>query len=508
MAVGGGRGVGRFTRLGIGVNLLTMTAGAVAVFVLAFLLSSTPGLWKRIDLTSHERNALAPQTLRVLETLPGEIEVSTFLKAEGIYADIVDGLDILLFRLLRQYNYFSGGKVTHRRYRVDENYGAARSRLQELEIKDDNNLVVVRAVGRPGRPKVLKLFPEVALITPARQAVTGQVFAPQLDHFRGEEALNSAILLVTAEKKPAIGFLAKHGEYPLGEQAKNEGLHQFAEALRGYGYEPAEVDLRESLKGLAELAVLVVLGPTSALPAEEWKTIRDYMDGGGRLLHALHPAFDASADSDFGRLLPEWGLEARLGVVREAVAGQVGIEECRNIVVLEGLSDLHPITRDLRRLSMGVGFPDPRGLEILPGRIPRGVTVMELASTGLQAWDDLHGGRFLYPDPGLEPVGRRVVAVAAEKELPDAKGRGRLVLLGTPKMACNYYFPQTRDFMLNSVSWLASRENLASVAPKPPDQSALPWSEVRRRFYFWVCVLIVPGTVLAAGVVMWFVRRR
>lgn len=511
------RGMGRFTRWGIGANLALMIVLALAGLILVNLIARLPGIWTRVDLTAHRQNELSPQTEKILQSLQGEVQVISFLKGGGRYAELLQTIDVSLWRLMKQYRYASDGKVVHENYKLDFDYATARSKLQELDIKEEDNFVVVRAPWNKQKPRVLRTLGDIATIRWPKRMPTGEEQPPAIDQFRAEEAINGAILAVTDEKKPRIGFLEGHGEPSIGDQNGRQGLYQFAEDLRKVGYDALGVNLAASPKALEGLAALVVAGPISSVDAGEAKLLREYFDAGGRLLLLLNSGSQAFEGSELSVLMQEWGIRARPGLVREPWGGQVGLPECSRIQVLDGLSDLHKITREIRRLGLRVAFQDSRGLEIAK-EIGEGFTIMELASTGLWAWEDQLNGRPWFQDPGLEPSGRRVLAYALDRE-PAAEGAGsrkrfRSVVVGTHLLASNYFFLDSSqsgagaDFLRNAIAWLVERENLISIAPKPAEQRYFRWTPQRESLFFWLCLFLLPGACLGAGLVVWWRRRR
>lgn len=517
MAVGA-KGVGRFTRLGIGANLALMCALAIAALVLVNAAARLPGVWLRADLTSHARNELSPQTEKILAALPGEVEVLTFSKPEGRYGGLISEIDLALWRLLKQYRYASNGKIVHESYRLDQDYASARTKLQELEIKEEDNLVVVRALGSKQKPRILRTLGDIASIRWPKRMPTGEEQPPAIDQFRGEEALNGAILSVTQEKKPRIGFLEGHGEPSIADQTSPQGLFSFAEDLRKLGFEPGAVNFSGGAKGLQGLELLVIVGARAALDPNEGAILREYCDGGGRLFILMNPASRPEDDGELGRLLREWGLNPRGGVVREPLGGQMGLPECARLQVLDGLSSFHRITRDLRQAGMRVAFQDSRSFDI-GKNIGEGFTLLELASSGLWAWEDQPNGKPLVQDSGLEPSGRRVLAYALEREPIAKEGGGerqrfRAVVVGTISQAINYFQASPAlngagaDFLRNAVSWLIERENLVSISPKPPEQRYFQWNRNKETLFFWFCLFLLPGVCLGAGLLVWFLRRR
>jgi ABC-type uncharacterized transport system involved in gliding motility auxiliary subunit len=165
--------------------------------------------------------------------------------------------------------------------------------------------------------------------------------------------------------------------------------------------------------------------------------------------------------------------------------------------------ETHPITRDLAGIT--TLFPLTRS--VTPAAPPpAGVNVQPLAKTSAQSWGEtdrasLQQGQ-VKPDT-QDPKGPLTVAVVATKD------KARIVVYGTSSLAANQFLnlQGNRDFFLNTVSWLAEEEDLISIRPKPARQTPMFLSSQQAQLAFLIPVVILPGLVLAGGIVA-VVRRR
>ena len=100
------------------------------------------------------------------------------------------------------------------------------------------------------------------------------------------------------------------------------------------------------------------------------------------------------------------------------------------------------------------------------------------------------------PDPE-DPKGPLTVAAVATKD------KARIVVYGTATLASNQglNLQGNRDFFLNTVSWLAEEEDQISIRPKDPRQTPVFLNANQAQLVFLLPVVVVPGLVLAGGVV-------
>jgi ABC-type uncharacterized transport system involved in gliding motility auxiliary subunit len=64
-------------------------------------------------------------------------------------------------------------------------------------------------------------------------------------------------------------------------------------------------------------------------------------------------------------------------------------------------------------------------------------------------------------------------------------------------------------FLINCLNWLQDKDNTIYIAPKTPEeQKTLSMTSGQSFAYAIICVLVLPGLILAAGFYVWLVRRR
>jgi ABC-type uncharacterized transport system involved in gliding motility auxiliary subunit len=186
-------------------------------------------------------------------------------------------------------------------------------------------------------------------------------------------------------------------------------------------------------------------------------------------------------------------------------------------------------------------FPLTRSVE--PAKAPpKGINVQALARTSAQSWGEtdrvaLQRGE-AKPDP-QDRKGPLAVATVATIDPPatppkdagaggkaegkaDAIGKAegpeeekkptkaRVVVLGTASIASNYYLGAqgNRDFFLNVISWLAEEEGLLSIRAKDNKAAPIILTGSQSQLVFWLPVVVLPGALVASGILVMARRRR
>ena len=114
-------------------------------------------------------------------------------------------------------------------------------------------------------------------------------------------------------------------------------------------------------------------------------------------------------------------------------------------------------------------------------------------------------------DPKKGVKGPLVLAAAGTYTTGKPAGNGRFVVFGSSLWIANNFLGSrqvaNRDLALNTFNWLTSDEDLISIRPKEPEDRRLNISGNRMNMIFWWSVVLLPLTVVGAGLMVWFRRR-
>jgi len=469
-----------------GASALLLIALALGIVVAANALSLRHS--KRWDLTENKRNSLSPLTIKVLQGLPGPVEAIAFFRSDMPNKRTAEDL-------LKQYATFSNGKFTWRVEDPDRAPGVAR----RYGVENYGTVVLERAVKGDA-----KVEPKSEKVLDAE-----------------EERLTNGLVKLTREGKRIVYVIKGHGEADIAN-TERVGLSQAKEQLEKANYEVKDLLLARDANVPDDAAVVVLAGPRTDLLAPELQAIDAYIGRGGKVLFMVSPF----TTDGLAKHLARYGFSVGDDVILEQnPVGQLfGVgPEVPVVTQYEG----HAITRDLG--GMMTLFPVTRSVE--PAKdAPKGVSVQALAKTSTQSWGETDKGVFQGRPARLDTGERRgplgVAAVATIDAAPPAPApaaaapsapaaekkatKARIVVLGTPSLAINYYLGAqgNRDFFLNVVSWLAEEEDLLSIRPRDTRSSPVFLTAAQQRAVFLLPVVVLPALVFIAGISAVVSRRR
>lgn len=532
-----------------GVTALLLLGVVVGVNYLADRRNTT---W---DTTAGGRFTLAPQTLRILESLDREVRL-VVLDQPRAAARTVE-----LFEQYADRSEWIDWEV------IDQEAEPARARAY-------------RAAAEAGIP-----FGTVVVASGDRQE---RVAAPQ------EQDLTNAIVRLLRDETKKIYFTTGHRERSLDESGAG-GLSAIRSRLEEANYAVAELSLLETAASGAitlpeDAAAVVVPGPERDLLPAEAEALADHLRSGGKAMLLLDPPGPEAAD-DRTRLLDlagEFGVTPAGDVVIDASGvGQLfgfGVE-----APLAGSYGFHSITRGFE--TVATVFPLAQSL-IAPelGDRPEGLTLSELVQTSDASWgerdaDELESGEVIADDEDREgpltlawavriaregaggtaapgeptaaepPAGDDGGGVApappegspapaaepGEEETAGERGDsggegsdeppnsreaesgetdsgdpappdsdGRLVVVGDTDFIANDLALSplgNADLFLNMVHWLTEDENLIAIRARDPEDRRITMTAGQLRNLVLLALVFLPGFFLVWGVAVWWSRR-
>jgi ABC-type uncharacterized transport system involved in gliding motility auxiliary subunit len=323
--------------------------------------------------------------------------------------------------------------------------------------------------------------------------------------WKGEQALDSALLAVTDERAPNVCFVTGHGE-PAIDGFDPDAYGDLAEELRRDHQAPRAITLDRGVP--ADCDVAVIAGPDRPLPKPDAVELDRYLERGGRLFALIGPNFDPKVtrfvDVGIEDMLDRWGASPRNDVV---------VDEPRlrgsavAFAVLEGYAD-HPITQ--RLMHHQTLWSNVREVRATP---KTGVVAREIVHTSDAGWGETNLGIFraeaeLRYDPAQDVKGPVSIAVAAERTEGTGKG-ARLVVFGSSEIASNRVLlaGYNRDLVLSAIAWLEQRQSRIAIGPRPTEHLRLTLDDSQLSRVLALAVGALPLVVLLLGAGVFWVRR-
>jgi ABC-type uncharacterized transport system involved in gliding motility auxiliary subunit len=442
----------------------------------------------RYDSTENKAFSLSEQTLKVLESLPRDVQVTAFFRDSEPTKGRLDDL-------VAEYRYHSS-KLTWRYVDPDKNPGeVGRYEIQEY------GTIVFESAGQETR-------------------ITSS----------DEESLTNALIKVTRDRERVAYIATGHGERGM-EDGDRDGLTLLKDSLEKQNYRVASLNLTQGVPGDASL--LFIPGPRKPFLPEEIRMVDDYLDGGGRVMLLQDPG----VDSGLTEVLGAYGLTIREDVIIDRVSQLFGGDARIPMVPGDGYDRFHQVTKHFHYQTF---YPLATSIEIAAS-LPDGVSASSLAETSDVSWGEaseaeLESGRPTFKE-GEDTRGPMTVAAAASRRLEPAEdendetaresskeigsdpetpesGPGtpeaRLVLFGDSDFLTNAYFNASGngDLALNAIAWLAEREELVSIRPKTSVPRLVILTPTQVFYYFWTIVAVLPITIAVIGVGIWIRRRK
>jgi ABC-type uncharacterized transport system involved in gliding motility auxiliary subunit len=449
--------VGRQVQYGSNAFIMLVAFLGILFFV-NLLAYQNPKSW---DLTEDKKNTLAPETITLLKTLPGQIN------ARAYYSPQIDSTSAR--KLLENFKQLSENKFAYEFIDPVGNPVAA----QQDGITRDGTVVVQTANNK--------------------QEVT------MLD----EEGLASAIVKIINPVKLTIYFTTGHGEADI-EQSGDTSYTLVKQALENKNYTVQTLNIGSTGKVPEDAKAVVIAGLQHPLGTDEVQSLEAYLNKGGSLIVMEDPValtkFGDAPDT-LTDLLGKWSI---------TLENDVLVDPSANPPLLVYADPLnygsHPITAKMRGINSR--FFTAQSLKL--GTAPEGVTLTPLAQTYQNAWGEtdlasIQNNQIAF-DAAKDLPGPLVLGAAAE----NTSTKGRLVVFGDSEFAADALYQRGNgDILLNAIDWATQQEKLISLTPKNNTQRSFnPPGTLGLIGSILTSICLIPLLVIAGGVAAWFSRRR
>jgi len=451
---------GRQARYGSNAAIMLLAFVSI-LFVVNLLVLQTPG--KPLDFTEDKQNSLATETLDTLKVLPASVQATAYFTSQtpGDTAQ----------KLLENYKNHANGKFTY------------------MFIDPDQNPLAARQAGITGDGKIyLQMGDQHEIVS-----------------YASEQDLTSALIRMMNPGQRTIYFLTGGGERDI-QNAADTSYSTAKAALEAKNYTVQPLNLIAQNQIPDNATVLVIAGIIQPISSAEQTLLQDYISKGGALIVMEDPApltqFGNSSDPLAGYLVSHWGIGFDNDIVIDTNSSQP-------LYAVAATYGNHSITEKLQLVSF---YPTARSLSLVPGAA---IQPVNLVTTVSQAWGEtdfaalekaMQGNGQIGFDPNIDFAGPLTLAMAAE----DSTNGSRLIVFGDSDFASNKFFSQyaNGDIFINAIDWAAGQEQLINLTtPSAISRTLnLPSS-------FWLLMIalsflcILPGLVIAGGVISWLIRR-
>lgn len=446
------------------------TAIMSGVFFLIILLIGVMSIkYKvRVDLTENNRYTLSSQTTKILKSLKEDVEAIAFYRSD-------ERTRQAMHDLLNEYSYHS-----------------PKFRFRFVDPDRDPSEAVKYGI-TSYRTTLLKYG--------NKQEIVGT---------ESENKLTNTLIKLVNKDIKVVYFVKGHGEKNI-ESAEENGYSQLQEAIEKENHQVRDLMLLSAEKVPDDAAVLVISGPETDYTPNELDKITAFIKKGGRVLFMLDPG----GAPGVAKYLGNYGFE---------ISGEYIIDKMSQVYGANYLMPVvgwyyknHPLTSEF---ELATFFPIAGSVHI---KDEPAKGSYDLAKTSDKSWAT--SGKLTKEDEEFNPDKHRrgpisVAAVTAvevnvsgakaKEGIEDIKTWGKILVIGDSDFTSNKFIKTAgnKDFILNSLNWLAEENVLISIRKKETGQTPLMLSAVQSKMVFWLSVVIVPSLLLVTGIGVAARRRR
>ena len=471
----------------IGLDVVVRTALVVAVVVMVNYLGAK--FYGRFYLSSQTQVKLSPRTLSVVRSITNHVTVT-------VYYDSTDDWYPTIIALLNEYH-SANPRISVKTVDYLRDAGEAQKIKEQYKLSsaEDKDLVIFDDGGH------VKITPGEALTQVKLEQVpnaTQREFRRKPIAFNGETMFTAMLLAVENPKPLKAYFLQGHGEPSLAGSGDME-YQKFGSVLAESYIATSPLQLAGESTIPDDCNLLIIAGPSAALPETELQKIDQYLAQGGRLFVLLNE-FSRKRPTGLEPILQKWGVN----VIPDTVQDPNNTTTGQDVIVYDFSS--HPAVNPLVQFRLQMVLPRPVGkmeLKNPPAGAPK---VDELAFSG--------PGSTLVHDPVATPHSYPLMVAVEQKPAPGAantRGTMRMVVTGDSFFLGNHYIDggANRDFAGYAANWLLDRTVLLEgIGPRPVKEYRLTMTREQLEQARWLLLAALPGGVLVLGWLVWLVRRK
>ncbi len=456
---------------------LKFTAGTIVnilLVILIFVIITAFSMehHKRYDLTTEKRFSLDDKSVKVVQNLKKDVDAIVFYSRGGNFLERARNI-------LDQYTYHT--KKIHVTY-LETNKNPLKAK--EMELKSADSLV---------------------LKTDKKKEILNEL---------NEEVITNSLIKVVQDKQVFVGFVSGHGERDI-KNTEGSGYSTAAKSLESENYKVETINIA-SEKGIPDdLELLVIPGAKTEYLDTEIEKIKQYVEKGKSIMVMVEPNKNGT-DTKLAELLKSWGVEAR----DEVVIDQLGVQFYRNpfvAVVPANFYGKHEIVKNFniqtfyllaRPLVLIMPPPSNTGFDAIASTAPAPISFAKKISENMTEKDI----QFVKDQDMPGPIRIAVAGTIKNDKSVDSKGApvvARAVIFGNVNFACNEFLnvQGNKNIFMNSISWLTQQEELISIRKTQAKFAPLFMDEKQKSLIKTTVVVVLPGIIILAGIVMLWRKR-
>jgi len=402
-----------------------------------------------------------------------------------IYYMVEDGQETeYINKVLKQYEKLSG-HIALKKVNPTENPGFAGKQGVEGDVSS-NDVIVVNS-----QTKAVQHVTASDMLPTETDYTTGQ--SEQFLDVEGQ--VTSAIQRVVSGDRKKAYVLARHGEFELG--------NTIVDALNKMNMETEELELATVERVPEDCELLIVNGPETDISKEEKERILKYLKEGNDAI--LNAGYTTEKTPNYNEILSYYGVEVESGCIFEGAGRYMS---SANYIVPQ-VSDVTGVLEDIQGYIV---FPDACGLsEKEESKRRDTLAITELLVSSQES--------YLKREPSQENIqkekgdarGPFSLGYSVQEEV-DGKETNLIVFASSGAFTESFTgVPQIEDANVfkGAVSALSNSEvKEVSIDRKSLSYSYISVAPSMQLLWAAVVIVVIPGGLLLAGFLIWFLRRR
>lgn len=463
-----------------GFQTLTMVIVIVVVIVLNLIVGK---MNITIDLSSNKIYSLTEDTEKMADGLENDVK---------IYHLCQDGNeDIAIEKVLDEYAKLSHISIEKKDPVIYPNFA---KEYTDEEIAENSVIVVNEEKDKsqyvPYTDMLIQDMDYQAYYTTGSQSYTNTLDA--------EGQITAAIQTVTSDNSKKIYYTSGHGEQEIDAD--------FSDIMKKSNMESSKMD---SLAKIPEdCDILLINGPQYDVTEEEYKVLYAYMQGGGKAMIFMNAV--AEKQPNLKKLLKDYGVNVADGYLLDTAA----TDSSQLTTALLTTANDHDITASVE--DKDTYMPQTLGMTV-DKDVRSTLTAESLLDTSDTAFSrtDMQESSGKKVDSDINGPFSVALAVT-DKYTENTEGEGhaaKMVVYGSSLFA-NTNFISTdqfgnRSMLVNSFTWLTGSETKTLAIPtRSLDAQTVQIDGGARLIWTVVLVVFIPVVLLAAGILIWYRRRK
>ena len=486
-----------------GTNTLILVGAFTGIIVVANVISFENS--GRLDVTATNQFSLGNRTKDVLSNLSEDVRATAFYKDEKD----TDRPEVAARR----------NKVLNTLEEFDSRTSKFTYRVIDPDLKPE---IVSKFFG--ARPTG---FVTETIVVEGMDSGEFDVLQPTDATFTElEQDLVTSTLVATGKEKKLIYFLSGHGERDINGPL-SDGYAAVRSGLEGDNYRVEELfwdPTKADVEVPSDAALLVIAGPTSALPESHEIALDRFLEGlrldgtprreHGRMIFLAEP----DTPITFKQFFADWGLLISAGYIRDLDSSAPGLPQTISLRSFNPEAPLE-ITLPKGERLQSVFMPGATAIGLLQDELRSGLPIaatsgnsylidepdrLDPITDGSSASDQI--GPFV-PAVRVQSIGQ--IGAPVPTSQPDPSEISDLIIFGDSDFLSNSSYNQGggADLFLNSANFLVGDYSLVSIRPKQFSFREFNLDANEYDFVRFSSWLFLPGIMGLMAALVWWVRR-